>query len=269
MPKLSKLKWSITLLGWRATVLSCWFKFLALLGFDKTQNEEHWDYLYNCFDHRFNVETTEAVLFDGLNVEGGEEAGMHHYEPTSPVAFCMTIEQLPIDFHNFAFVDYGSGKGRALFMADFFPFNRIIGVELSPSLMADARCNVESFAKQQDASRFELVQENATTYELPDQPLVLYFFNPFNAEVLGEVLNQIERSWRANPRPMYVVFQHPEFRSVLDDADFLSLRRESHEVFVWLVYEVQPSESESSNVCYEPSSTADDSMLILSGANAL
>lgn len=41
------------------------------------------------------------------------------------------------------FLDYGSGKGRALIMAAQYPFRRILGVEFSPQLSLIASQNIE------------------------------------------------------------------------------------------------------------------------------
>ena len=43
------------------------------------------------------------------------------------------------------FIDIGAGKGRILCLAAAYPFRRIVGVELVPSLVADCRANVASF----------------------------------------------------------------------------------------------------------------------------
>ena len=46
---------------------------------------------------------------------------------------------------------------------------------------------------------------DATEYELPGSPLVLYFYNPFLEPVMQRVLANIAASLEAEPRPAYVV----------------------------------------------------------------
>lgn len=235
---LAKLKWSMRLLGPRPTALASLAKVGKLLGYDMTQSEGYWDYIHRCFDERFDVETTEHIVVDDLDVDAVDKTGMSDYEPTSPVAFGTAIERLPIDFRDYAFVDYGSGKGRALFMAAFFPFARIIGVELAADLTGKARRNVEQFRKRTgQPDRFELVQENATTYEPPAGPAVLYFYNPFDGDLMSQVVSAIERSWRDCPRHFVCVYHNPKQRHVFDNAEFLRLTSETDNVFPWLVYE--------------------------------
>lgn len=235
---LAKLKWSMRLLGPRPTTLASLAKVGKLLGYDMTQSDGYWDYIHRCFDERFDVETTEHIVVDKLDVDAADRPGMSDYEPTSPVAFGTTIERLSVDFRDYIFVDYGCGKGRALFMAAFFPFRRIIGVELATDLTEQASQNVEQFRNRTgQADRFDVVQENATTYGLPAEPAVLYFYNPFDANLMTQVLAVIERSWQDNPRHLVCVYHNPRQRHVFDEADFLTLTSETENVFPWLVYE--------------------------------
>ena len=81
----------------------------------------------------------------------------------------------------------GSGKGRAL-VAAALPFRRIVGVEFSPELEELARANVERFMRKSAyGGSIESVCEDATAYDLPPEPLVLHFFNPFEEPVMRDV----------------------------------------------------------------------------------
>ena len=51
-----------------------------------------------------------------------------------PARFRKVLASLQIAFHDYTFIDFGSGKGRALLLASEFPFKRIIGLEFSPEL---------------------------------------------------------------------------------------------------------------------------------------
>jgi hypothetical protein len=57
--------------------------------------------------------------------------------------------------------------------------------------------------------RIELINADATRYELPPTPLVLFLFNPFDASVVAEVARRALASWNENPRSMYVVYVNP------------------------------------------------------------
>ncbi len=46
---------------------------------------------------------------------------------------------------------------------------------------------------------------DATEYELPGQPLVLYFYNPFLEPVMQRVMANVAASLEAEPRAAFVV----------------------------------------------------------------
>jgi hypothetical protein len=52
----------------------------------------------------------------------------------------------------------------------------------------------------------EIVEGDAAEYQIPDSPVVAFFFSPFFGELLSRVLGNITSSWNANPRPMYIIF---------------------------------------------------------------
>ncbi len=238
---IAKLKWSMRLLGRRATLVSVLARIMSRIGYDPTQSDRYWDCQYRWFDERFDVETSDHVVVEEFGIDDDQKCGAHDYEPTSPVAFGTTIDRLSIHFRRYAFVDYGSGKGRVLFMAAHFPFQRIIGVELVPELTEQARRNVHRFTSRTgQSSRFDLITGSAACFEPPPVPAVLYFFNPFAADVMRQVLSRIEQSWRDQPRHLILVYHNPKARQVFDDAGFLQLSWETDNVFPWLIYETLP-----------------------------
>ena len=103
---------------------------------------------------------------------------------TEPSAFKEMIEMLygmqgNVNFNEFAFIDLGSGKGRTLLMASDYPFRRIVGVELLPSLHRMRR----RMSPVTRASRSAVSRSNRSAptqlISLPEEPLLLYLFNPF------------------------------------------------------------------------------------------
>jgi len=57
------------------------------------------------------------------------------------------LRQQAGDFHDFIFIDLGSGKGRTLLMASDYPFRRIVGVELLLALHQIAQENLEQVSR--------------------------------------------------------------------------------------------------------------------------
>jgi hypothetical protein len=69
----------------------------------------------------------------------------------------------PFDPGRYTFIDYGAGKGRALALASGMGFGRVIGLELFPSLCADARRNLAAAAPRDPRPRPATCSATSTT----------------------------------------------------------------------------------------------------------
>src|SRR3989304_71667 len=90
------------------------------------------------------------------------------------------------------------------------PFRRVVGVELWEDLHRIALENLASFRESNDcAAEVTSLRMDAADFPLPDEPLVLYFFNPFPEAVLTRVLSNLGDSLARAPRRGYVLFYRP------------------------------------------------------------
>lgn len=216
-----KLRWSARYYGLDLTIISIILKVLSFLGRDLGQ-DWYKRTTSKRFDKRFGVDTEGIIIPDELDISGRRKEQAIQYQPTSSVTFGLVLSELPIEYEKYVFVDYGSGKGRALLMAAHFPFKRIIGVEISHSLHQAAQDNICRFLDGHvGCSHITSICEDAATFRIPDDPLVIYFFHPFNEEVLTEVLSNIRRSLRHHFRHMMILYYHSEKSYVLGEAEFL------------------------------------------------
>jgi SAM-dependent methyltransferase len=180
------------------------------------------------FDERFGTDTSGVVDLDKLAIESDNRRHGVRYQATPPVAFAEMIASLPIRFEDHAFVDFGSGKGRALLLASDFPFRQITGVEFSPTLHAIAEENLRRYrSSSQRCTRLRSVCLDALELPLPDTPAVLYFYNPFAEEVMSRLLGRVRRSLEERPRSIYVIFYHAVLRELLAKLGPLELFRET------------------------------------------
>jgi SAM-dependent methyltransferase len=177
------------------------------------------------YDRSHAVDTGGIVRLQTLDI-GSENRDLGvRYEATNPEWFRELVGSLPINYGEFVFVDFGSGKGRALMLASEFPFERIVGVEFSPELTKVARRNLERFrSERQQCRAFEVVCTDAVDYEIPQAPTVLYFYNPFRAPVLRRVLSGVRASLEAAPRPTYAVVTGDAPLAVFEEAGFEPVR---------------------------------------------
>jgi SAM-dependent methyltransferase len=173
------------------------------------------------WDHRVNTTSGAVGWRDRL-------LGAFHsaYQPTEPAAFREMLDalagQLHLDFRDFTFLDLGSGKGRTLLMASDYPFRRILGVELLPALDQIAQENLRTYkGDSQQCFSIESVCADATAFPIPNEPLIVYLFNPFGESGLRRVIANLERSLRANPRSLHVLYYNPLLEHVLAESPVL------------------------------------------------
>jgi hypothetical protein len=142
------------------------------------------------------------------------------YQPTEPALFHGMIgdwiARCSVDPRQFVFCDLGSGKGRTLLMAADYPFLRIIGVELLPALHIIAEENIRAYKNEhQKCFALEAVCADATTFAIPEAPLLLYLFNPFPEAGMMRVIANLGQSLKDHPRPVYVLYHNPQLEHAL------------------------------------------------------
>jgi SAM-dependent methyltransferase len=161
---------------------------------------------FQLFDATHGTDTGGVIQLSDLTLLSSATESVR-YEPTSPAIFRQLMTALEIPFGDFEFVDYGSGKGRALMLAAEQGFRKVTGVEFAAELVEVAQRNVEIFNRGRvKPAVIELLHMDALDYVLPDVPLVLFFFAPFSGEVLDRVLANIMVSHARKPRPLFLVF---------------------------------------------------------------
>jgi len=172
------------------------------------------------YDWDHHVDTTSATVSNRSRLIAALSGAP--YQPTDPMEFREMMQAVVIDLRQFTFVDLGSGKGRTLLMASEFPFRRIIGVELLPELHEIARKNISAFASaEQKCTTIESVCSDARDYQFPEEPLLLYLFNPLPSAALRTMVQNLRQSVMRSPRPVRVIYQNPLSENVLAEAGFL------------------------------------------------
>jgi hypothetical protein len=173
------------------------------------------------FDARFGTDT--AAPFFGSD----HKPGAYFYVATTASLIYEILTSLALPPDTFAFVDMGSGKGRALLVASEFAFARIVGIELSAHLHRTAQENIKRYSPpSQQCTAFELHCMNVVDYAYGPEPVVLFLFDPFDRATLRSVVANLEASLGANPRDAYVVYIYPQFEDVLQASSVLRRVRE-------------------------------------------
>ena len=61
----------------------------------------------------------------------------------------------------------------------------------------------------------KVIHADAAEFKFPQEPLVLYFYNPFGPEVLRQVLDNLANSLKTHPRDCFIVYSS-SFSDTLD-----------------------------------------------------
>ena len=178
------------------------------------------------FDRTYGVETDgdigDRTYLSDLTIESSNWAYGKDYSGIVPERFFLVMARLNINFEDYVFIDFGSGKGRALLLASDLPFRRILGIEFSRELHAIAKSNIRKYVNpNQKCTSIESVCMDFTQFQLPPEPCVLYFFDPSREKLLALTLENIQRSLKEFPRPIYVVYVSPVEEHLFDSSLFL------------------------------------------------
>lgn len=187
--------------------------------------------LAQAYDARHHVDTSGHIAANAhaLDEQWADRVRQAtEYVGVDADSFNQTLRRLQadcdLDLRSFTFVDYGSGKGKALFLASSFPFRSIVGVELMPVLHAAAQANIATYVSDDQVCHdLASVCLDAGMFIPPDGPLLVFLFNPFGPSVMGDVIRNLIASHAARPRPLYVLYSYPVFENMFRSAGFQRL----------------------------------------------
>jgi SAM-dependent methyltransferase len=192
----------------------------------------------------FGVETTQEVPANELGFTSPE---FHFYAATDYWSLFKVLAMLSPDSAHDVFIDYGSGKGRALIIAAAQGgFRRVIGVEIAEPLMASARRNLARAAQRLRCRDITLEGKGADIYEVPDDVTHAYFCNPFHGKILQETFRRLQDSVRRRPRRIVVICRLPEQSAMereLPTYPFYRTKRavEFHRALRYWIFELDAS----------------------------
>ena len=238
---------AVSRVGWRAP--------LRALRVPHPSSARVGDWPQHPFDLMHGVDTGGLILGDAL--ANGHEHDIHNsgYYATSPSLFCGAVEQwtatlaaVGLGIEDYTFIDIGCGKGRVVMLAAEYAFREVIGVELNPALAQVARQNLRrrlrkprpSWVSQvrgprekvlvpgvevarfwrpgRPTSRVRILEADALSVSIPDGPVVLFFFNSFEREMVRMWLDRLVAAAATRTQPIDVVYIHPEHADLFRHA---------------------------------------------------
>ena len=173
------------------------------------------------FDLEFGVQTSGLV--SGRHLKAGHAHDRHNtaYFGVAPSIFRDVCErwrrsQPAFPTESYSFVDLGAGMGRGLLLAAEMHFREVVGIELNPELVRIAEKNVAAWqASWRALCPMRIFTEDATEFEFPGNPCVLFLFNPFGATVLRRTIKRIEDVFRDRPGELDLLYVNHEQEKVL------------------------------------------------------
>ena len=206
---------------------------------------EHTD--EHAFDRRYGIDTGGYLPI----ADQGLAASVHDYHGTPIHILRRLLRRLPpIDRARTVFIDYGAGLGRCLFVALEDGFARAIGIELCPEFHRRGLVNIQrARLPEPDRARLRLEMTDAREFLPPDEPAVLFLFNPFDAATTAAVAGRIAARHREAPQPRHLIYYNPWYREAFDhhpayatvaEGNF-KRRWKRHRYYPWVIYRLVSS----------------------------
>jgi SAM-dependent methyltransferase len=218
---LAKVRWSLLHRGLLGTMR-------AVLRNLTPRHEASTESTIHPFDRRFGVDTSGLITAVHLASGHPHDLFCTGYCGVPPSRFRAILQrwlatppELPAS--EYAFIDVGCGKGRALMLATQYPFREVLGVELNGGLAETAQANLNLWhATQHPPMPVNAVCTDASEFEIPAGACLFFLYNPFAEPVLRKFLDHLDRSASTHPRRFDLLYcnapndrllaQHPRYR---------------------------------------------------------
>jgi SAM-dependent methyltransferase len=168
--------------------------------------DEHTQRRATLFDAKYGTETLGRRWVKTSH--DANDAPVWGYSAVNQDFFREIMRSIPQPLSRYAFVDIGSGKGAAVLMASEFGFRRLVGVELTGELVDIARRNTDIFNRKTGGTVApDWVHMDFFKWQIPSEPQLFFFNNPFPQALTVEALAALERSLSLQPHPALLVFR--------------------------------------------------------------
>ena len=173
------------------------------------------------FDEIHGTDTAGGIRVENLRIDSANRKHGNPYEPMPPRLFDRLLKSAKVRHEDYVFVDFGSGKGRTLLLASHYPFKNVIGVEYAMDLHTIALKNIARYRSPgQRCFNIEAAHIDAAEYVLPLQPLICFFFNPFDEKIMRAVLTNFKNSLDRHPRDVKFIYYMPQHVHLFDELGF-------------------------------------------------
>jgi SAM-dependent methyltransferase len=167
-------------------------------------------YSSTVYDWTHGIRTTKIEPLSSLQLTRPENlAHANPYLASQPEDIRSVFKNLDVDFSRYCFVDLGCGKGRVLAEAVRYPFKSVIGIDFAKELCEACEANLAKVRSTWHCGDVQVFQADATEFDLPRGPCVVYIYNSFRGPALAAVLERIRASVENFPRHVRIAYVTP------------------------------------------------------------
>lgn len=170
-------------------------------------------------EKKYGINTTGADELMNLEQLGIDISHATLYMPVSYSLLEEIFEQLTIS-SRIHFLDIGCGKGRVLCMAAHYGFTKVTGIDFSKQLCDNAKDNLKLTQEKKPSLQYQVINNDAFYFEIPDDADCIFFFNPFDEIIMSAVVKNIMASLRRKQRPVNIIYVNPLQKKYFLNAGF-------------------------------------------------
>ncbi|MBF0099099.1 MAG: class I SAM-dependent methyltransferase [Magnetococcales bacterium] len=163
------------------------------------------------FDLRHGVTTRTLIPPEYMTMSAEQRGQASRHQPVEQSLFEHIMSHLPPMFWSeYLFVDMGAGLGKAMLLAARYPWQEIIGVELAPELCTVLERNLIRYRdRHPEMPPWRIVNCDASVFEFPDTPLIVFFFDPFRDIVFTSMMTNLTRRVYRTDAPVWIMYVNP------------------------------------------------------------
>tara|TARA_B100001013_G_C24545299_1_gene416376 strand:+ start:118 stop:801 length:684 start_codon:yes stop_codon:yes gene_type:complete len=193
-------------------------------GFSQTIKIFYLKFGNRYFDIKYGIDTAANTPLDSLEFDSENKNEGIEYGTISPYFIRKILRKLAINESDII-IDCGCGKGRVLLIASQYKFNKVIGIEFSPELIAIAHANIERCKNYNNFNidKIKILEGDVLDYKFNNNESIFYLYNPFSNIILDKLCEHIVRSFNSNPRRILITYVNPKFHNSIIDKGFVKI----------------------------------------------
>lgn len=159
-------------------------------------------------EKEYGIHTTGANELHSLEKKGIDISHATIYMPASYDMLETVFSEIK-KLNPKHFLDIGCGKGRAMCVAAHYNFEKLTGIDFSKELCEQAKVNLDNTKKNFPSLSYNVINNDAFYYQVPDDVDCIFLFNPFDEMIMSGVIENIDMSLERSPRNIHIIYLNP------------------------------------------------------------